>query len=194
MDINYRRYKWFFTSAGKLVVGGKNAEQNDELLRKLQKSREDLIIMHTSFPGSPFSVILASINSINKEDIEECVIFTACFSKYWKDKKRKEKVDIFRLSQLSKTSSMKTGTWGVKGHVEHKEAPLILVLTIQNEVLRAVPEQSVKKKDRIFKIVPGNIDKINLVSIIQKEILNVSKEDILSALPAGGIKIQKYAR
>ena len=150
--------------------------------------------MHTSSPGSPFSIIQSSIDKVTNEDIQECAIFTASFSRAWKEKKKKATVHIFRLSQLSKTSFMKTGTWAVKGHVEHKQTSLVLILTIQNKVLRAVPEQSVKKKDKIFKIVPGNIDKSDLVFIIQKEIPNVSRDEILSALPAGGIKIQKYAK
>ncbi len=186
------RYKWFFTSTEKLVVGGKSAEQNDELLRKVQKYREDIIVMHTSSPGSPFSVILASINNITKDDLEECAIFTACFSKSWKEKKSKEKVDIFRLSQLAKSFSMKTGTWAVKGSVQKKEAPLKLSLTFQKSILRAVPENSAKKK--LLKISPGNIEKTYLVSTIQKYIPDVSKEEILSALPAGGIKIQRYRK
>lgn len=191
-NIDHKKYKWFYTLSGKLVVGGKSAEQNDELLRTLQKSREDLIIMHTSSPGSPFSIILASINNITKEDLEECAIFTACFSKSWKDKKKKEKVDIFRLSQVKKAIGMKTGTWAVKGHIEHKEIPLALTLTFQKSILRAVPEKSAKKK--LLKISPGNIDKADIVQDIQKYIPDVSKEDILSALPAGGIKIQKYKK
>ena len=43
---NYQKYKWFFTSSGKLVVGGKSSEQNDELLRKLNASNKDFIVMN----------------------------------------------------------------------------------------------------------------------------------------------------
>ena len=192
-NIDYKKYRWFFTLSGKLVIGGKSAEQNDELLKRMIKEKQDFIVMHTSSPGSPFSIIYSSIE-VTKKDLEECAIFTASFSRAWKEKKNKVTVDMFSLSQLSKSSSIKTGTWAVKGYVEHKQTSLVLVLTTQNKVLRAVPEQSVSKKDRIFKIVPGDTDKIDLVSTIQKEIPNISKEEILSALPAGGIKIEKYRK
>ena len=31
-DKSYEKYKWFVTSSGKLVMGGKNAEQNEEIM------------------------------------------------------------------------------------------------------------------------------------------------------------------
>ena len=77
----YKKYRWFFTSAGKLVIGGKSAEQNDELLLGIKNFEEELIVMHTAEPGSPFSVIMSEIKKISKKDLEECAIFTGCFSR-----------------------------------------------------------------------------------------------------------------
>lgn len=36
---DYLKYRWFFNSSGKLVVGGKNAAQNDELLSRIKKNK-----------------------------------------------------------------------------------------------------------------------------------------------------------
>ena len=155
---DYTKYKWFLTSSGNLVVGGKSADQNESLLLKLKKQKEDLTLMHTSDPGSPFSVILSE--SPSSSDIQECAIFTASFSKAWKQKKEKVQVDTFKLSQLYKLKSMKTGTWGVKPPVKRLSVSLALVLTKQKDKLRAVPERSIKsKKDILLKIVPGDTDK-----------------------------------
>ena len=35
--INYKKYRWFVTSSDKLVVGGKSAEQNEELVKMCMK-------------------------------------------------------------------------------------------------------------------------------------------------------------
>lgn len=190
---DYAKYKWFFTSSEKLVIGGKNASQNDQLLKKIKSLGGEYIIMHTSQPGSPFSVILSDIKSISSTDIGECAIFTACFSQSWKSGKRKARVDIFNSSQINKSSSMKVGTWGVKGKVKKMEVNLELVLTVQKGILRSVPEKTIKNKGKILlKILPGNKNKEELLSEIHASLKErFSKNDILSALPSGGLQLLK---
>lgn len=188
--IDYKRYRWFFTSSGKLVIGGKSAEQNDSLLDILKEEEGDYIVMHTSTPGSPFSVILEDIGEVSQEDIEECAIFTGCFSKVWKSGKSKALVGIFKLSQLYKDKTMKQGTWGVAGDVEEHSVKLELVLTKQKNVLRAVPEQTAETK--IVKILPGTIKKEDISAKLELELDNsFDEEELLSALPSGGFKIIK---
>lgn len=190
---DYKKYKWFFTSSGKLVIGGKSAKQNDSLLKKLKEKKTDYIVMHTSSPGSPFSVILTQIKNVSPSDIEECAIFTGSFSRAWRERKKSTIVDIFKLSQLTKEKSMKTGTWGVLGSVRHKKVNLKLVLIKQKDLLRAVPEKTEKNKKKIFlKISPGTIDKKDMIPKLQLEFGDsFTQEEILSALPAGGISISK---
>ncbi|MFH1425641.1 MAG: NFACT RNA binding domain-containing protein [archaeon] len=183
-------YRWFLTSTKKLVTGGKSSTQNDELLKELKQSKKEYIVMHTSTPGSPFTVIRAPLKEITKEDLEETAIFTGCFSRAWKQQKNKVQVDIFTLSQLYKTPSMKTGTWGVKGKVEKQTVELKLTLIKQNNQLRAVPEQTAKKKDTLLKIRPGKNDKTNMLAKFQLEIKQpFTQEELLSALPPGGVMI-----
>jgi hypothetical protein len=188
--IDYKRYRWFFTSSGKLVIGGKSAEQNDSLLNILKEEDADYILMHTSTPGSPFSVILEDIKDVSREDIEECAIFTGCFSKVWKSGKTKALVDIFKLSQLYKDKTMKQGTWGVAGDVEEHSVKLQLVLTKQKGILRAVPEQTAETK--LVKILPGTIKKEDISAKLELELgKSLDEEELLSALPSGGFKIIK---
>ena len=185
---NYQKYKWFLTSSGKIVVGGKSASQNDELLSRIKKTNEDLVIMHTHEPGSPFSVILG--DKITSKDKKECAVFTACFSRAWKLGKKKATVDVFSSSQIHKDKSMKTGTWAVSDKVEKMEVQLELVLTRQNGMLRAVPESAAKKA--MLKICPGSIDKKDALAKLELELEEpISQEEILAALPAGGFKIKR---
>src|SRR3989344_1597848 len=111
----YEKYRWFLTSNNALVVGGKNAEQNEELVKKLIKDYPKYVVMHTREPGSPFSIILSSNPS--EKDLEETAIFTGCFSRAWREKKKKTNVDIFLIEQMIKDKKMKTGTFGVVGGV-----------------------------------------------------------------------------
>ncbi len=190
--MNYKQYKWFYTKSGKLVVGGKSAESNDSLLRELKNTGKDYIIMHTKSPGSPFCAILAPVNELKPSDIQECAVFTGCFSKAWKQGLNKTNVDIFHLSQINKASGMKSGTWAVLGKIQTQIVELELALVIQEKVVRAVPKLTAKPSEIIIWIYPGKVDKVEAVKNNKmKEIKEINNEQLLSALPAGGVTFKK---
>jgi hypothetical protein len=188
---DYRKYKWFYTSSGKLVLGGKSALQNEEIIRRLKLSKKDFIVMHTTEPGSPFSIILDDIKKVNSSDLKECAIFTGCFSRAWRSGSKKTKIGIFKLSQLNKNKEMKAGTWSVLGKIKEVEVNLELALTKQFGILRAVPLDSVKgKKEILLKIAPGKIEKKDAHLKLDFELKeNFSQDEVLSALPAGGFRV-----
>lgn len=187
---DYQKYRWFYTGSGKLVVGGKSAAQNDWLLKLLKTLEYEYLVMHTSEPGSPFSVIISEIDKVSKKDLEECAIFTACFSKAWKLGKKESSVDIFKISQVYKGKDMKEGTWGVLGSVDRMKAPLQLALAKQKGVLRAIPKSATKSP--IINLSPGNIEKKDVAAKLELEVDKVfNQEELLSALPSGGFKFSK---
>lgn len=181
--IEYKKYRWFFTSSNTLVVGGKNATQNDNLLNEVKD--KDYIVMHTSSPGSPFGVIIKDRSKVSSQELEECAIFTGCFSRAWKEGKKNTSVDMFTTMQLSK-GDLKTGTWKVSGKVERREVKLELAITKQKGVLRAVPKITAKKPLMI--VVPGKTDKKDMAPKFEVELGNISQEELMAALPAGGVK------
>jgi len=191
LEKDYKKYKWFFTSSEKLVIGGKSADQNDELLNKLKKTKKEYYVMHTSAPGSPFCVVLADIKEVGLRDLEEAAVFTGCFSRAWKGMKRKSDIHIFKLSQVSKGKNMKNGTWNIKGEVNKTSVELKLVLTKQNGIYRAVPLKTASKDERLLTVCPGEDDKAKMVDKIIKKLRdkNIKKDEIIAALPAGGVEI-----
>ncbi|MBI3334711.1 DUF814 domain-containing protein [Candidatus Pacearchaeota archaeon] len=188
---DFRKYRWFFTASGKMVIGGKNALQNDQLLSSIKHAGYERLIMHTSEPGSPFCVISADLATLSQQDIRECAIFTGCFSKAWKSNSPSTVVDIFHSSQLHKNKGMNAGTWGVYGKVQRITVPLELVITKQQGVLRAVPEISLMKKQKsVLKICPGTIEKNDMLTKLELELDdNLRQDEVLSALPTGGFRV-----
>jgi len=190
MEKDYRKYRWFFTSSDNVVIGGKSAEQNEEIMKKHSESREDYVVMHTSAPGSPFTLI----KSPNKKDLDEMAIFTACFSQQWKKNNDSAEVDIFTIEQVNKDKKMKTGTFGVMGKIQRKKVKLELSLDFQKGKLRAVPRMTVKKPFVI--LTPGPLSKEQAVEQLVKIIKNkfnyiMSKDEIMAALPAKDISIKE---
>ena len=187
MKKDYESYKWFFTSSGKLVIGGKSAEQNEEIM---ENADNDDVIMHTSSPGSPFCII----KNPNENDIKEAAIFTACFSHEWKKGKKKTDVHIFKGEQVKKDNGMKIGTFGVLGSIKRKTVELKLVLDFQKGKLRALPPITAKKK--ILTLIPGKLDKISAANKILEIIKNkynypITKDEVMSAIPSDNIAIKK---
>lgn len=178
----YEKYRWFLTSSKKMVIGGKNAQQNEELVNELIQSGKNYTVMHTKQPGSPFSIIQS--DSPNQKDLEETAIFTASFSRAWKAKAKKVIIDIFKANQIEKKKEMKIGTFGVSGEKKKMIVEPRLYLTVQKGKLRAVPQE----KQSAIIILPGNIPKSKIAEKIAIK-LTFPIYEIIQALPAGEFKI-----
>jgi len=98
------------TSSGKIILAGKDATSNEELIKQVEKNE---IVLHTAKPGSPFVNIKGKPT---KEDIKEAAIFCVKYSQAWKKAKVKKDVEVhvFLGSNIFKNKLMKTGTFGVK--------------------------------------------------------------------------------
>lgn len=102
------KFRQAFTSSGKLMLAGKNAEQNEKLV---EQSGKNEIVLHTNAAGSPFVNIKGKAT---KKDIGEAAIFCAKFSRDWKKNKSNVEIHYFKGSDVYKLKGMKTGTFGVK--------------------------------------------------------------------------------
>jgi predicted ribosome quality control (RQC) complex YloA/Tae2 family protein len=102
------KFRKFETSTGKTVLGGRNAENNEELIRQ---ARSNEIVLHTKSPGSPFCNIKGKAE---KADIKEAAVFCARYSQDWRDNHRDVEVHVFSGKDIHKEKGMKLGTFGVK--------------------------------------------------------------------------------
>ena len=110
------KFREFTTSSGKKVLAGKNAEQNDELVKQyLGKSNK---LFHTEASGSPFCII--EDLKPTKKDLEETAIFCASKSQDWRDNKKDVIVHVFSGKETYKTKGMKAGMFGVNKYKEMK--------------------------------------------------------------------------
>jgi predicted ribosome quality control (RQC) complex YloA/Tae2 family protein len=103
------KYREFILSTGTKIFLGKNAENNDELMKEF-KGKENTIL-HTVKPGSPFCVI-EKLNPTKKE-INEAGIICAAKSQNWRDNKSDVKLHVFSGKEIKKSIFAKTGTWKI---------------------------------------------------------------------------------
>ncbi len=104
------KFREITLESGTNILLGKNAEQNDELVKQF-KGKENTII-HTVASGSPFCVIEDLDPS--RKDINLSGTFCATYSQDWRDNKRDVKVSIFSGKDVNKSKGMEIGTWKVK--------------------------------------------------------------------------------
>jgi len=183
---NYQTYRWFYTSSGNLVLGGKSAEQNEKLLQTILQKKEVFLICHTTSPGSPFSIAISQPEKLTKKELYEIAVFTASFSRAWREAKKEAQVDFFLSTSLYKNKKMPVGTWGVKEVLARITVPLLLTIKKQKNVLRAIPPE----KDSSLIITPGDIPKEEFVKKLEQLFPN-SQQALISALPSGKFKILK---
>lgn len=105
--MNFRQFR---TSSGKSVICGRDAEQNEEVV-KLAEPAET--ILHTKAAGSPFCVIRGRATA---RDISETAIFCAIHSRDWKKNRSDTEIHVFKGRDTFKEEGMKAGTFGVRKH------------------------------------------------------------------------------
>lgn len=102
--------------SGTKIFLGKNAENNDELV-KSYKGKSN-ILLHTATPGSPFCVI--DSENPNKKEIYEAASVCASKSQDWRDNKGDVRIHVFTGKDVKKGWFTKAGTWKVKSSKEIK--------------------------------------------------------------------------
>jgi predicted ribosome quality control (RQC) complex YloA/Tae2 family protein len=106
--MNFRK---FTLSSEKVVLAGKNAENNEELISQVGKSED---VFHTAKPGSPFVYIKKGGEKVSKKDIKESATFCAAKSHDWRDNKTDVNVHWFKGKDIYKEKNMKMGSFGVR--------------------------------------------------------------------------------
>jgi predicted ribosome quality control (RQC) complex YloA/Tae2 family protein len=105
---NPNKFRVFVTSSGKVVFGGRSAENNEKLVEQVEPTET---VLHTVAPGSPFTNIKGKST---KKDICEAAVFCAKYSQDWRDNKKDILIHVFRGAEIYKEKTMKLGTYSVK--------------------------------------------------------------------------------
>lgn len=86
----YTRFRWFHTSDEFLVIGGRNADQNEELVRKYLEPHDRFF--HTQTRGAPATILKATGPNERAREVEipptslqQAAQFAVSYSSLWKD-------------------------------------------------------------------------------------------------------------
>lgn len=190
----YEKFRWFITSDGFLVVGGRDATSNEIIIKK-HADKEDLVL-HTDMAGSPFFVIKSEGKKISETAIKEAADATCSFSRAWKLGLSTQSVFCVKPEQVTKKALqgeyLQKGAFMIIGKTEYIDNKINCALGMTEEgAVMAGPVEAVKKHcKKYLEIMQGNEKTSKIAKQIQYK-LGGDLDDIIRAMPTGGVKAKK---
>ncbi len=96
----YEKFRWFFTSSGFLVIGGRDAQSNSEIVSK--HLDESDLFFHVDMPGGSVVVLKSGEKEPDNDSIHQAAVAAASFSRAWREGLLSADVYYVRGNQVSK--------------------------------------------------------------------------------------------
>jgi predicted ribosome quality control (RQC) complex YloA/Tae2 family protein len=207
----YEKFRWFNSSEGFLVIGGRDAATNEILVKKHAEPHD--IVFHADIVGAPFVIIKTRGKPPTEQAILESAQFAASYSRAWREMLSILDVYWIHPEQVSKTSP--TGQYLVKGaFIIHgkktyvRKVPLRIALGVLAEkghvrIIGGPPEAIRRQTDAYVELVPGEKTSAELAkrirSILYEKVGSESRdavsriliEEIQGFIPPGKSNITK---
>jgi predicted ribosome quality control (RQC) complex YloA/Tae2 family protein len=194
----FEKYHWLLTSEGNIVVAGRDAKSNDQVVKKYLKDKDRYC--HADLSGAPSVVVKHDPESaeISEETLQQACEFGLLFSKAWNAKVGAGTAYWVKPSQVSKTPQsgefLARGAFVIRGkrnYIGKIKLELGLgEITYQGKrKLMAGPVSPVRAHaKRYVVLVPGDVKK-NIMAKELSELFNVVVDEVLSVLPSGEFEL-----
>ncbi len=202
----YEKFRWFYSSDGFLVIGGRDATTNEVLIKKHMEPQD--IVFHADIPGAPFVLIKTEGKTLPEQTIVESAQFAASYSRAWKETFGAIDVYWVRPQQVNKSppsgQHLKKGAFMIHGSKNYvRSVPLRVTIGVnikegQSTVIGGPVEAISKQTNNFVEIVPGKHSSSELAKRIrrllakkapktlEKLVLEISLEEIQKFIPSGG--------
>ncbi|WP_316558809.1 ribosome rescue protein RqcH [Methanimicrococcus stummii] len=179
----YDRFKWFISSDGFLVVGGRDSDSNEEIFKKYMEKRD--YVFHTQYPGAPLTVVKSEGKEVPESTLQEAATFAVSHSTLWKSGSASGDCYMIKGDQVSKTPE--TGEYVPKGsfiirgerrYFEDVTLELAVGLEFKPET-RAIggPISAVTKNGSyVCEIIPGKFNQNDLSKKIYRAYTDLIKD------------------
>jgi len=180
----YEKFHWMVSSDGFLVVGGRDATQNEVLFKKHLEPAD--IVLHADIQGAPLTFVKAEGKGITPLAIREASEFAVAYSTGWKRGLASLNVYWVRAGQVSKTAQtgefLPKGSFmmrGEKNFMKNTELKVAVGVTFENDAegkpfAKAVcgAVQAVNDRAKYFvTLKPGSYSQQQAAEEIRKRLL-----------------------
>ena len=191
----FETYKWFITSNGRLVLGGRDAKSNDQVVKKHLGDRERYA--HADSHGAP-SIVLKEGADATVEEMREVCQFALCHSKAWNAGAAEGTAYWVLPDQVSKRPEAgefaPRGAFIIRGkrNYEHHlplEMVIAEVLVDNSRKITCAPRESVSSEKMVV-IIPGKMPRGKTSAMLAKA-FGVPEEEISRIIPPGDLEIKE---
>jgi len=187
----YEKYRWFRSSAGHLVIGGRDASTNDTLVKKHLEPGD--LVFHANVQGAPFFAVKNPEGGEIPESVKmEAAEAAASYSKAWSHGAGSADVYYVRPEQVSKTPPageyLPHGAFMVYGEKTWvKGVPLRVAVGVNEEGVVGGPVEAVKaNSDRHVVVGVGDTPQGALARELARTLGVPDSDDVQRFLPPGG--------
>ena len=172
----YHRFRWFVTSDGVVVLGGRDASQNEELVKKYMTGGD--LFVHADVHGASVVIVKGTT-----EKMDEVAQFAASYSGAWRSGHFSADVYSAQPNQVSKTPEsgefVTRGSFIVRGErTYYRDVPLAVGIGLVLEPQAAViggPPAVIRSRTKAFaELKPGQYEPND----VAKKVLRQLRQDI----------------
>lgn len=191
----YEKFRWFFSSTGHLVIGGRDATTNEILIKK-NTAKNDLVF-HTDMAGSPFFVIKHEEGKeITSDTIQETANATAIFSRAWKSGLASTETFYVTPEQVTKDAQsgefLPKGAFMVRGKNTYVKPEMDLAIGEYDGKAMAGPLNAVKAHCKSYIVLEqGEKKPSDIAKEIKRIIRGIEQDEIIRVLPSGGCRVKE---
>ncbi|MDA4117490.1 MAG: NFACT RNA binding domain-containing protein, partial [Thaumarchaeota archaeon] len=196
----FEKFRWFYTTEGKLAIGGRDAQSNTTLIRKHMQDEDT--VYHADLFGSPFFVLKGGREQ-KEDEVRQMARATVTFSSAWKT--GLGAADAYWVAPDQVSSAAPTGEYlahgsfaikGKKNFVTKNPVEVALGVDEKGRIVSG-PEESIMKVAKAHvAIVPSKEKSSDTAKKVLHELrpyanpeVGLGVDDVLRMLPAGGGKI-----
>ncbi len=196
----FEKFRWFHSSDGFLVVGGRDATTNEILIKRY--TEKDDLVFHADIYGAPFFVIKnPGGREIPESTLNEAARASASYSKAWSSGMGSCDVYYVKPEQVSKEAPagqyIGKGAFMIYGRKNFlRDTPLEIGIgfTADGEVVGGPPGAIAENSSYIVRISPGDVKSGQLAKEIKEWVMKNSGneklkktrlEDIQRFIPSG---------
>lgn len=191
----FEKLRWFLSSDGLLVVGGRDAGTNELVVKRYLDNQD--IYLHSDIHGAPSVVIKKDEGEIPENTIQEAGFLAGSFSSAWSKGYGSQDVYWVHPDQVSKTPQsgefVTRGAFIIRGTRNYlRGIPLKIAVGIvdyEGERIMAGPEDAVAKYSENYVVLkPGFTKKEEIARSVLKKIDPdhiLTLEDVIRVLPSG---------
>jgi predicted ribosome quality control (RQC) complex YloA/Tae2 family protein len=189
----FEKFRWFISSEGFLVIGGRDATTNEIIIKK-HTDNED-IVFHTDMAGSPFFVVKTEGKKPGQETLQEAADATFSFSRAGKSDLTTSPVFYVLPEQVSKTPNpgeyLPKGAFVIRGKTSYVNNRFNVAIGLYDGAPMSGPIESISKNcGKFVAIVPGSKKPSDIAKMVRK-LIGGELDEIIRSLPSGSLDIKK---